>query len=90
MMIYMLIIVFVLIACASFWYFLTSKIEIPGVKELVAKSERDERRASDLLVTCELVEKWMLAGQPGPHSDSQILDLVQRAIKKAKQTEGSR
>jgi hypothetical protein len=40
--------------------------------------------APDLLAACELVERWMLGGQPGPFSDSKILGVVSAAIAKAK------
>jgi hypothetical protein len=40
--------------------------------------------APDLLAACELVERWMLGGQPGPFSDQKILEIVGAAIAKAK------
>ena len=40
--------------------------------------------APELLKACELFERWMRGGQPGPYSDSMILELVQLAIHKAK------
>lgn len=40
--------------------------------------------APEMLAALELVKKWMLGGQPGPHSDSVVLDVVESAIKKAK------
>lgn len=43
--------------------------------------------APDLLTACELFKKWMLCGTPGPHSDSQLLEIVDRAIAKATSTE---
>lgn len=39
--------------------------------------------APDLLQACEFFKKWMLCGQPSPYTDSQILEVVERAIKKA-------
>jgi hypothetical protein len=39
--------------------------------------------AADLLAACELVERWMLGGQPGPFSDSKVLEVVSAAIAKA-------
>jgi len=38
----------------------------------------------ELLAACELVRLWMLGGQPGPHSDSVVLEQVTAAINKAK------
>lgn len=40
--------------------------------------------APEMLAACELIKEWMLGGQPGPHSDSVVLDVVEWAIKKAK------
>lgn len=40
--------------------------------------------APEMLQALELVKKWMLGGQPGPHSDSVVLDVIESAIKKAK------
>lgn len=40
--------------------------------------------APELLAACELVALWMLGGQPGPHSDSIVLEQVKLAIQKAK------
>jgi hypothetical protein len=42
------------------------------------------RAAADLLAACELVERWMLGGQPVPFSDQKVLDVVSAAIAKAK------
>lgn len=66
---------------------LRTKIEIPGVKELVAERDLYKAAFPDLLNACELFEKWMLCGQPGPYSDSQILSIVRHAIAKAKGTQ---
>lgn len=33
--------------------------------------------APELLAACELIKKWMLGGQPGPHSDSIVLKQVE-------------
>lgn len=46
--------------------------------------ENLEKVASEMLQALELVKKWMLGGQPGPHSDSIVLDVIESAIKKAK------
>lgn len=40
--------------------------------------------APDLLKACELVSLWMVAKCPSPHSDSQLLEVVNGAISKAK------
>lgn len=39
--------------------------------------------APEMLGVLRLVELWMLAGQPGPHSDSEVLKCVRDAIGKA-------
>lgn len=65
-------------------YLWTSKIEIPGVRELVVERDTYKAASADLLHACELVEQWMLCGQPGPYSDSQLLVIVHDAIAKAK------
>lgn len=39
--------------------------------------------APELLAACQLVSLWMLGGQPGPHSDSIVLEQVKSAIRKA-------
>ena len=44
----------------------------------------------DLLAACEMVERWMLGGQPGPFSDQKILEIVSAAIAKAKAKEATR
>jgi len=84
-----------LMACAvvaggCLLYLWNARIEIPGVKELVAERDLYKDASSDLLIACELFERWMLGGQPGPYSDSQILEIVQRAIAKAKSSESSK
>jgi hypothetical protein len=40
--------------------------------------------APELLQACELTRQWMLGGQPGPHTDSALLDVIEAAIKKAR------
>ncbi len=40
--------------------------------------------APELLQACELIELWMLGGQPRPHSYFVVLEQVQAAIRKAK------
>lgn len=40
--------------------------------------------APDLLRACELVSLWMIGECPSPHSDSQLLEVVNSAIRKAK------
>ena len=40
--------------------------------------------APELLAVCELIKKWMLGGQPGPLSDSIVLEVIESVIKKAK------
>jgi hypothetical protein len=39
--------------------------------------------APELLEACRLVFLWMIGGQPGPHSDSIVLEQVRLAIHKA-------
>ena len=39
--------------------------------------------APELLEACKLVRLWMLGGQPGPHSDSVVLEQLDIVIKKA-------
>jgi hypothetical protein len=39
--------------------------------------------APELLEACRLVFLWMIGGQPGPHSDSIVLEQVRAAIHKA-------
>lgn len=38
----------------------------------------------ELLDACQTVEQWMLARQPGPFFDQVVLDVVTKAIAKAK------
>ena len=40
--------------------------------------------APELLAACELIKEWMLGGQPGPLSDSIVLEVIESVIKKAK------
>lgn len=42
-----------------------------------------EQRAA-LLNACELTRRWMIAGQPAPYSDSQLLEILDAAIAQAK------
>lgn len=70
-------------------YLWNSKIEIPGVKELAAERDHYKSAVPHLLYACELVERWMLSGQPGPHSDSQVLEVVRNAIAKAREQTGA-
>jgi hypothetical protein len=74
----------------------TSGYQIASTTELnshpQAKDENEQRQANarliaaspDLLEACELVQKWMLGGQPAPFSDSKVLEAVGEAISKAK------
>jgi hypothetical protein len=58
----------------------------PGKDRLQVYGKADARlisAAPELLAACELVALWMLGGQPGPHSDSVVLEQVKSAIHKA-------
>jgi hypothetical protein len=39
--------------------------------------------APELLAACKLVSRWMVGRQPGPWSDSAILEIVESAIREA-------
>ncbi len=78
-------------------YNLQRRVVLNGIEvhpSIIAKFDREYHpREADarliaaapmLLEACELFAKWMVAGQPGPHSDSVVLEHARMAIEMAK------